>query len=50
METIADFEIRYSQFLNPEGKPSEDIPSLAKNTDELLKMYRLMTETRVFRQ
>lgn len=48
METIADFEVQYSQFLDPEGKPSSDIPELAKDTDELLDMYRHMTETRVF--
>lgn len=48
METIADFEIQYSQFLDPEGKASADIPELARNTDELVKMYRYMTETRVF--
>ena len=48
METIADFEIQYSQFLNPEGKPSADVPALAKDTDKLLDMYRHMTETRVF--
>lgn len=48
METIADFEIQYSQFLDPEGKPSADIPALATDTDKLLDMYRHMTETRVF--
>jgi 2-oxoisovalerate dehydrogenase E1 component alpha subunit len=48
LETIADFEIRYSQFLDPDGKPSADIPPLAKDTDELIRMYRIMTETRVF--
>ena len=48
METIADFEIQYSQFLDPQGKPSKDIPALAKDTDKLLDMYRMMTETRVF--
>jgi pyruvate dehydrogenase E1 component alpha subunit len=48
LETIADFEIQYSQFLDPEGKASSDIPELARNTDELVKMYRHMTETRVF--
>lgn len=48
METIADFEVQYSQFLNPEGKPSADIPALATDTEKLLDMYRLMTETRVF--
>jgi pyruvate dehydrogenase E1 component alpha subunit len=48
LETIADFEIQYSQFLDPEGKASPDIPELARNTDELVDMYRHMTETRVF--
>ena len=48
METIADFEIQYSQFLDPEGNASPDIPELARNTDELVNMYRHMTETRVF--
>ncbi len=48
METIADFEVQYSQFLDPEGKPSSDIPELAKDTEKLVDMYRQMTETRVF--
>ncbi|MDX1403064.1 MAG: pyruvate dehydrogenase (acetyl-transferring) E1 component subunit alpha [Woeseiaceae bacterium] len=48
METIADFEVQYSQFLDPQGKPSSDIPDLAKDTDALLEMYRAMTETRLF--
>jgi len=48
LETIADFEIQYSQFLDPEGNASPDIPELARNTDELVDMYRQMTETRVF--
>ena len=48
METIADFEVQYSQFLDPNGKPSSDIPGLAKDTDALISLYRAMTETRVF--
>lgn len=48
METIADFEVQYSQFLDPQGKPSADIPDLAKDIDALVDMYRSMTETRVF--
>ena len=48
METIADFEVQYSQFLDPEGKPSSDIPELAKDKDALIGLYRAMTETRVF--
>ncbi len=48
METIADFEVQYSQFLDPQGKPSSDIPDLAKDMDALIDLYRAMVETRVF--
>ncbi|HWM29958.1 MAG TPA: pyruvate dehydrogenase (acetyl-transferring) E1 component subunit alpha [Woeseiaceae bacterium] len=48
METIADFEVQYSQFLDPEGKASPDIPELARDTDAVVNIYRRMTETRVF--
>jgi len=48
LETIADFEVQYSQFLDPDGKPSSDIPELAKDADTLIGLYRAMTETRVF--
>lgn len=48
METIADFAVQYSQFLDPQGNPSSDIPALAKDTDTLIDLYRAMTETRVF--
>jgi pyruvate dehydrogenase E1 component alpha subunit len=48
LETIADFEVQYSQFLDPQGKPSSDIPELAKDKDALIDLYRAMTETRVF--
>ncbi|MCH8132536.1 MAG: pyruvate dehydrogenase (acetyl-transferring) E1 component subunit alpha, partial [Myxococcales bacterium] len=48
METIADFEVQYSQFLDPDGNPSADVPDLAKDTEALLHLYRCMTETRVF--
>jgi 2-oxoisovalerate dehydrogenase E1 component alpha subunit len=48
LETIADFEIQYSQFLGPDGKPSADMPGFAKDPDVLIDLYRHMTETRVF--
>ena len=48
METIADFEIQYSQFLGPDGKPSADLPEFAKDPEALIDLYRHMTETRVF--
>ena len=48
MQTIADFEVQYSQFLDPDGNLSADVPDLAKDTEALLHLYRCMTETRVF--
>lgn len=48
MKTIADFHIEYSQFIDPAGKPVGELPSFAKDTEEMLRMYRLMTMTRTF--
>jgi 2-oxoisovalerate dehydrogenase E1 component alpha subunit len=48
LETIADFEIQYSQFLGPDGKPSADMPGFAKDPEILIDLYRHMTETRIF--
>lgn len=48
LETIADFAIQYSQFLDPEGGTAADVPDLARNIDHLVELYRCMTETRVF--
>jgi pyruvate dehydrogenase E1 component alpha subunit len=48
LETIADFEIQYSQFLDPAGKPGADIPDFAGDTGKLIDMYRHMVQTRVF--
>ncbi len=46
MKTIADFKIQYVQFLDPDGNLSPDAPET--DPEELVKIYRLMTETRVF--
>jgi pyruvate dehydrogenase E1 component alpha subunit len=48
LQTLAEFKIGYSQFLDPEGRPAPELPDFALDTEELLKMYRLMTLTRVF--
>jgi pyruvate dehydrogenase E1 component alpha subunit len=48
LKTIAEFRIRYSQYLDPEGKPAADLPDFAKDPEEMLRMYRLMTLTRSF--
>jgi 2-oxoisovalerate dehydrogenase E1 component alpha subunit len=48
MQTVAEFDIRYEQILDPEGKAGAPLPAFAKDADELLKMYRAMTQVRVF--
>ena len=48
METIADFEIQYSQFLDPEGRPSDTLPDFAQDSEQLIEMYRQMTLVRIF--
>ncbi len=48
MKTVAEFEIKYSQFLDAEGNLASGAPPLATDTGELLKMYRYMTLVRTF--
>ena len=48
MKNIAEFRIPYRQVLDPDGKVVADLPDFAKDKDELLRMYRLMTLTRTF--
>lgn len=48
METIADFEIRYSQFLDPHGQPTDTLPAFAEDPEVLRAMYASMLLARVF--
>lgn len=49
MTQVASFSIDYKQYLKPSGKlTKEPLPDFAKDPAELIKMYRLMTLTRVF--
>jgi len=48
LKVIAEFQIRYNQYLDPEGKPVQDLPGFARDPEEMLRMYRLMTLTRSF--
>ncbi len=48
MKTVAEFEIKYCQFLDAEGNLGAGAPPLATDTGELLKMYRFMTLARIF--
>ncbi|HWP94774.1 MAG TPA: pyruvate dehydrogenase (acetyl-transferring) E1 component subunit alpha [Gammaproteobacteria bacterium] len=47
-KTVARFEIGYTQYLDPSGKPLGPLPDFARNVDELLRMYRMMTFVRQF--
>src|ERR1700728_3299192 len=48
LKTIAQFEVKYCQFLDPDGKPVGKLPPFTQDTSELEKMYRLMTLVRTF--
>ena len=48
MKTVAEFEIKYCQFLDAAGGLAAGAPPLASDTGELLKMYRIMTLVRAF--
>jgi len=48
LKTVAEFEIKYCQFLDAAGSLAAGAPPLASDTAELLKMYRVMTLVRAF--
>jgi 2-oxoisovalerate dehydrogenase E1 component alpha subunit len=48
LKTVAEFEIKYCQFLDAAGNLAAGAPPLASDTGELLKMYRFMTLVRTF--
>lgn len=48
MKSIAEFRIPYRQVLDPEGKVVADLPGFARDPEELVRMYRVMTLTRTF--
>ncbi len=48
LKTVASFTIPYLQCIDPKGKAVGELPAFAEDPEELLKMYRLMSLTRVF--
>jgi 2-oxoisovalerate dehydrogenase E1 component subunit alpha len=48
LKTVASFEIGYQQYLDPDGRPVQDLPEFAQDQDTMLALYRAMSLTRVF--
>jgi pyruvate dehydrogenase E1 component alpha subunit len=48
LKTVASFEIGYQQYLDPDGRPVQDLPEFAKDQETMLALYRAMSLTRVF--
>jgi pyruvate dehydrogenase E1 component alpha subunit len=48
LTTVAQFEIKYCQYLDAQGNLREPAPALARDTADLIKMYRLMSLVRAF--
>lgn len=45
---VARFEIRYSRFLDPKGRPVRPLPDFARDRAELAALYRAMVLARTF--
>ncbi len=48
MKTVAAFNIEYEQLLDPSGNATGELPDFARDAEQLLRMYRLMTLVRAF--
>ena len=49
MPIAAKFEIEYLQYLDADGKlVREDLPEFARDTKQMVELYKLMASTRVF--
>jgi 2-oxoisovalerate dehydrogenase E1 component subunit alpha len=48
MKTVAEFRVEYSRLLDPDGDATGELPSFARDGEEVLRMYRMMTLARTF--
>ncbi len=48
LSIVAEFQIQYHQFMDEHGTLREPAPALARDTAELIRMYRLMRLVRAF--
>lgn len=47
-KTVAKFEIQYVQILKPDGSINGKLPKFARDNAELIRMYEMMTLSRLF--
>jgi 2-oxoisovalerate dehydrogenase E1 component alpha subunit len=45
---VASFEVRYTRFLDPSGRPVGPLPRFAEQAEALIPLYRAMVRTRRF--
>ncbi len=45
---IAEFEVKYIQFLDPQGNLLQDLPNSLQDIKKVVELYRAMVETREF--
>jgi len=48
MTTVASFQVRYTQFLDQRGEPTQPLPLLAADPSRLIPLYRAMVLARTF--
>jgi len=48
VRTVAEFKIEYLRYLDPQGRPTGELPAFANDDAELLRMYSAMLRARVF--
>ena len=48
MTTVARFEIDYTQFIDPQGEPTQPLPPFASEPTALISLYQAMVLTRAF--
>ncbi|NVJ65006.1 MAG: pyruvate dehydrogenase (acetyl-transferring) E1 component subunit alpha [Gammaproteobacteria bacterium] len=47
-KTVASFEIKHHQYLDANGKPTQELPAFAKDMDKMRSLYRDMALLRAF--